>query len=181
MKSLKNKNSVHAVLLLALVVYFPGASVANAADSTNLTFVINPYTGGLAISVPITGSFPSIESPETTTVVSLTLETVTVTDTRRIGAVRSWTTNVVSTNLLSGSDTLTANTFGYASGAPLLVSGLGIFTEHTRTAINAAVMVESGASTSGNHIVSWFPTLSVPVDQYKAAGTYVGVITHSVF
>lgn len=155
--------------------------MAQAGTETTLQFVINPFTGGLSINVPTNGSFTSIESPDTDTVVTTTLDTVTVTDTRRTELNRVWTTNAVSTNFITGVDTLTADTIGYSAGPSTLLLGLAGITEFTRTALNVPIMVQAGATLTGKHIVSWRPTLSIPVPYNKNAGTYTARLTHSVY
>lgn len=160
--------------------FFPTSSPAQA-EVTNLTLVINSYSGGLAISVPETGTFTAMVSPETDTLISLTLETVTVTDTRRSApGLGAWTTNASATNLLSATDTLTASTFGYESGGNVRTGGLATITSHSRSSLNSAVMVENAANGTGNHVASWFPTLTIPIAGLKNPGTYTGTITHSV-
>ena len=161
---------------------YPNPSMA-ATGNTGLTFVINAYTtGGLAITVPSSGTFSSIIEPETTTSVSLTLATVAVTDTRRgtISVPLAWTTNAIATNLLSGTDTLTATTFGYNSGLNVLTGGSATVVEHTRTSLDSLVMVEAASAIIGNHVVTWTPLLTVPVPALQKSGTYLGTITHSV-
>jgi hypothetical protein len=176
----KTKNSLVAVVLTSLVAFFPGASIAQAAV-TQLSFVINPYKGGLAISSPGGANFPTIDTPETDTSVSLTLETVTVTDTRRsLSALGVWTTTAQASNLVSATDTLTASTFGYVSGANVKTGGLAFVTAQTRTSLDSPVMVQQATGITGNHVVTWYPTLSVPVIGNKTPGTYIGSITHSV-
>ncbi len=164
---------------------FPGSSIAGALDTgnTGLTFVINSDPSrGLAISVPGTGIFSTIVQPETTTIVSLQLETVTVTDTRRgsISAPGAWTTSAVATDLTSLTDTLTASSFSYASGVNVLTGGTASITEHTRSALNSSIMVEAASAVIGNHVVTWRPTLAISVSEFKKPGTYSGTITHSV-
>jgi hypothetical protein len=174
------KNPVVAVLLAALVSFFPGAFSAQAAV-TQLTFIINPYSGGLAISAPSSASFPAIDTPETGTSVALTLETVTVTDTRRsLSALGSWTTTAQASNLVSTTDTLTASSFGYSSGPNIKAGGLAFITSLTRTSLDSPVTVQQASAVTGNHVVTWFPTLTVPVAGLKNPGTYYGAITHSV-
>lgn len=180
MFSIKKRNSIITLLLTTLVAFFPTALPAQASV-TNLQLVINPYSGGLAISAPVSGFFSPIATPETLTVVSLTLETVTVTDTRRaLSGLGFWTTNAQATNLLSITDTLTADTFGYVSGPNIKIGGAAFVTAQTRTSLDTALMVENAVSVTGNHTVSWFPTLTVPIAALKNPGTYSGSITHSV-
>lgn len=183
MFSKKNKSLLIFLQLAALIMISPAPSMAAQNGSTGLSFVINDYgTGGLAITVPTNGAFSTIIEPETTTTVSLTLGTVTVTDTRRgtISAPLAWTTNAIATDLLSGADTLTASTFGYNSGGNVKTGGSAFVTEHTQTSLNLLAMVEAAATVIGNHVVTWTPLLTVPVPALQNSGTYIGTITHSV-
>ena len=169
------------IATLALVFPFATSAQADTTGNTGLTFVINPYVGGLAIAVPASGAFSAISTPETNTIVILNLETVTVTDSRRLlGGLGAWTTTAQATNLQSSTDTITANTFSYASGIHVQSGGTVSVTAISRSALDSPVMVESANTGTGNHIVSWRPTLTVPVNALKAPGTYFGVITHSV-
>jgi hypothetical protein len=157
-------------------------NTANAVPSnTGLTLVINPYTGGLAISVPGTAVFTPMISPEFPTNVTLTLGTITVTDTRRaIGALGSWVTSASSTDLISGTDSLTATTFGYSSGLFVKSGGTALMTENTRVSMDSATAVATTTSVTGNHIITWTPTMTIPVPASKTSGTYLGTLTHSV-
>jgi len=176
----KKRKTQLAIVVTALVAFFPGSYMAQGAATTNLTFIVNPYTGGLLISVPIAAGLGSLESPETVTAVTGQLESVTVTDTRRGGPLRAWTASAISTDLITGTDSLTATTIGYSAGLPTVVSGTAGVTELTQNDLSTTQPVQKGSSTLGNHIVSWKPKLSVGLKYQQAAGTYVGVLTHSV-
>jgi len=178
----KKRKTQLAIFVTALVAFFPGTYLAHGATTTSLQFVINPFTGGLSISVPGLGNLGSLESPDTVTVVTAQLDTVTVTDTRRtpLSPSRTWTVSAVSTDLLTGSDSLTAATIGYSAGTPTILSGLAGITEYTRTDLHTSIMVQTGATSTGNHVVSWRPTLSIAIPQFKNSGTYTGTLTHSV-
>ena len=183
MKFAHTKKLVILLEITALILVFPVATSAQAATSgnTGLTFVINPYVGGLAIAVPASGAFTAIDTPETDTAVTLRLETVTVIDTRRsLGGLGLWSTTAQSTNLLSATDTMTATTFSYASGIHEQSGGAVTVTAQSRSALNSPVLVQSAISGTGNHTVSWRPTLTLPVTALKTPGSYSGVITHSV-
>jgi len=175
----KIKRILLTLQIATLVFVFPATSIARA-EVTNLEFVINSYTsGGLAISVPTSESFTSMVTPDVLTNAVLLLETITVTDTRRGNGI-SWTTSADASDLLSSSDTLTASTFSYASGSHLISGGTATVQSQTRTSMNGSSMVERAISIVGNHVVTWRPTLTVPVPALKNPGTYVGTIIHSV-
>jgi len=179
---MKSRNSLIALVLASLISFFPAATSAQAGNVTSLQLVITPFTEALFVNVPLTGSFPNIESPETTETLTVQLAAVTVTDTRRsLLQNRTWTTNAVMTNLFSATETLTADTMGYSAGPATMVTGLVGVTEYTRNAMDTAAMVTKGISITGNHVASWRPTLSIPIPALKATGTYIGTLTHSVF
>jgi hypothetical protein len=177
----KTRKTQIAIVVTSLVAFLPGSYMAQGATTTTLTFVVNAYTGGLSISVPGSGSLGNLESPDTATVVTARLDTMTVTDTRRSSFVRSWTTTAVSTDLLTGSETLTASSIGYQAGTPTIINGYAAVTEHTATNLSTAIMVQTGSTSTGNHIVSWRPTLSITIPQFQNPGSYSGTMTHSVF
>lgn len=182
MFSKKTRNSVITVILASLVSFFPAASIAQAGNTTSLQLIINPFVEGLFINVPVTGSFPNIESPAETTTVTVQLAAVTVTDTRRkLGLNRIWTTSAQLTNLVSATDTLTADTIGYSAGEATMISGFVGVTELTRDQMHLVLPVTKGISTRGNHVASWRPTLNIPVPALKEPGAYIGVLTHSVY
>ena len=177
---LKTKKAEIAIVVIALIAFLPGSYMAQAGTTTTLQFVVNPYTGGLSINVPGAGNLGSLDSPDTVTVVTAQLDTVTVTDTRREVPVRTWTVNAVSTDLLTGSDSLTARTIGYAAGTPTILSGLAGVTEYTKSDLHTSVIVQTGATSTGNHVVSWRPILSIAIKDRQLAGMYSGTLTHSV-
>jgi hypothetical protein len=176
----KKRKPQLAIVVTALVAFFPGSYMAQGAATTNLTFIVNPFTGGLSINVPAAGDLGSLASPDTVTATTGQLDTVTVTDTRRGTLSRGWITNAISTDLVSGLDSITASNIGYAAGVPTIVSGSAGVTENTRTGLPTSVPVNSATTTSGNHVVSWRPIISITLKDQQLAGTYVGTMTHSV-
>lgn len=185
MKLTKSKNLLILLEITSLILIFPIATSASAdalqSGNTGLTFVINPYNSFLAISVPLNGTFPDIDTPETSTVVSVTLGAVTVTEARRpLGGVGAWVTSAVATDLHSATDTLTASTFSYASGIPVITGGTVSVTAQSRSSLATTGSVEAGSAGTGNSTVTWSPTLTIPVSALKTPGSYTGTITHSV-
>ena len=161
------------------VAFFPTTANASQTGDTNLTLVINAFTPSLAISVPGTGTFTPLTSPYTSTDVTLELGTITVTDNRRLTG-GSWTTEASATNLESSVNAITANTFGYSSGAFVKTGGAATMTENTRTQLDTTGAVVTTTAVTGNHVVTWTPLITVPVLASQAPGTYTGTITHSV-
>jgi hypothetical protein len=176
----KTRNSQIAIVITALVAFFPGSYMAQGATTTNLTFVVNPFLGGLSINVPAAGNLGSLASPDTVTATTGQLDTVTVTDTRRGTLVRGWTAFAISTDLLTGTDSLTASTIGYSAGTPTIVSGIAGVTENTKWSLLTTTAVNTANTTTGNHVVSWRPTITITLKDQQVAGTYVGTMTHSV-
>jgi len=176
----KTRNTQIAIVITALVAFFPGSYMAQGATTTNLTFVVNPFLGGLSINVPEAGNLGSLASPDTVTATTGQLDTVTVTDTRRGTLVRGWTAYAISTDLLTGTDSLTASTIGYSAGTPTIVSGIAGVTENTKTSLLTTTAVNTANTTTGNHVVSWRPTIKITLKNEQVAGTYVGTMTHSV-
>ena len=176
----KTRNTQIAIVITALVAFFPGSYMAQGATTTNLTFVVNPFLGGLSINVPEAGNLGSLASPDTVTATTGQLDTVTVTDTRRGTLVRGWTAFAISTDLLTGTDSLTASTIGYSAGTPTIVSGMAGVTENTKWSLLTTTAVNTAASTTGKHVVSWRPTITITLKNQQVAGTYVGTMTHSV-
>jgi hypothetical protein len=176
----KTRNSQIAIVITALVAFFPGSYMAQGATTTNLTFVVNPFLGGLSINVPAAGNLGSLASPDTVTATTGQLDTVTVTDTRRGTLVRGWTAFAISTDLLTGTDSLTASTIGYSAGTPTIVSGIAGVTENTKWSLLTTTAVNTANTTTGNHVVSWRPTITITLKNQQVAGTYVGTMTHSV-
>jgi len=168
-----------AAQLVLFVAFFPTTASAATTGDTNLTLVVNAFTPSLAISVPSTGTFTPLTSPDTSTDATLELGTITVTDNRRlIGG--GWTTEASASSLTSSGDSLTADTFGYSSGVFVKTGGAATMTENTRTSLDISGAVVTTTSVTGNHVVTWTPIITVPVPASQAPGTYTGTITHSV-
>jgi len=176
----KTRKAQIVIVATALISFFPGSYLAQGATTTTLEFVINPFTGALSINVPLAGSFGTLESPDTDTAVTGQLESVTVTDTRRVDGVRNWSASAIASDLITGSDSLTASSIGYSAGIPTIISGLAGVTEWTRYSLKITTIVQTGSSATGKHVVSWRPILSIGVPAEQDAGTYVGTLTHSV-
>jgi hypothetical protein len=46
--------------------------------------------------------------------------------------------------------------------------------------LQTQVAVNTTTTTTGSHIVSWRPTLTITLKDQQLAGTYFGTMTHSV-
>jgi len=177
---MKKRNILISLLILEFaVVSVPFIGSANADSGfTAVTFVINPYSGGLAITVPSAITFGAMTSPENTDSVTVTSTIVVVTDTRR-GTNITWSTTAGATTLLSGGESITATMLSYKPGI-MAKTGTVVTTEHNQASLVSAVAVASSAGIYGNNIVSWTPTLTLTVPANQPAGLYSGTITHSV-
>lgn len=165
---------------LALVAGF--ATPASAADTTttfsltagalNLTAPASAALGAGAIGAPVTASLGS----------------VTVNDSR--GAlVAAWTATTVSSDFTTGGGTA-AETVGkanvqYWSGLATSTTGTSLATPGQLLAANAVTIDTAKTAFSlvagvGNNSSTWAPTLIVTVPATAVAGSYSGVVTHSV-
>ena len=148
------------------------AGPAHAAD-TATTFAI---TGGaLSLSVPATANLGAVATG--TLVASGQLGPVTVADTR--GAlVNAWATTVTSSAFVTGTstpaETVTEPNVAYLSGAFTDHSGLGVFVPGTKS----PAPLYTGAA--GNSSTTWDPTITMTLQSSQVAGTYTGIVTHSV-
>jgi hypothetical protein len=147
------------------------------ADDTGAEFTL--LAGTLGISVPTSADLGSV--PVGSPSVSGSLGTVTVTDTR--GALTAvWSATASSTDFTTGgasaNETVAKSSILYTTGSPTGSSGTGAFTP-TGGSLTAAVLAGAWLGV-GNNSVSWNPTITVTLLPGKVAGTYTGVITHSV-
>ncbi|RVX40710.1 hypothetical protein EDD27_3128 [Nonomuraea polychroma] len=120
--------------------------------------------------------------------ISATLGTVTVTDARPSDP--SWSVTVSATDFTTGggsaAETVTAGEVAYWSGPVTGSSGGGSHTPgqdtaQARVALSVPVTAFSGRKTSlSTQITSWQPTLVITPPLSAVAGTYTGVIVHSV-
>ena len=166
-----------AIISLTTVLALAGLASPAQADvtgSTTATFVISG--GGLAITVP--GSPVALATVSTgAPTASGQLGSVTVADTR--GAlINSWTTTVTSTAFVTGTstpnETVTLPNVSYTSGAATAHTGLGVFVPGT------LAVPPSHTALAGNSSTTWNPTLTFTLLSSQVAGTYSGLITHSV-
>lgn len=148
------------------------AGPAHAAD-TPATFAIT--AGAISISVPASASFGSVTTG--TLIVTGPLGPVTVADNR--GAiVNTWATTVANSAFVTGTSTpaesVEATSVAYASGATTAHTGLGVFVPGTK----ALPPTYTGAA--GNSSTTWDPTVTFTLLSSQVAGTYTGIVTHSL-
>jgi hypothetical protein len=163
-----------AALAIGLVVGgFAGTAQADVGTTT-ATFAI--LGGNLAITVPASPvALASVSTGSLTA--SGQLGAVTVADTR--GALlNNWTTTVTTTAFVTGTstpnETVAAPMVAYSSGPATAHSGLGAFVPGTMTT------PPSHTALVGNSSTTWNPTVTFTLASSQVAGTYTGIITHSV-
>ena len=175
--------------LLAAGVVALGASalalataIPASADDTTVTFTLTG--GGIDISAPASVSLGSSSG----SAFSGQLGAITVTDGRN-AADASWEASVTSTDFTTGGAT-TVETLGaaddvaYWSGAATSTTGNGTFVpgqdavgDAAPIAFNVAFVHVDG---TGNNSATWNPTVVVTPRGDSVAGTYSGIVTHSV-
>jgi hypothetical protein len=148
------------------------AGPAHAADTT-ATFAIT--AGGLAITVPGSVAFAAVSTGATSA--SGLLGPVTVADTR--GALlNSWTATVTSSAFVTGTstpdETVTEPNVAYVSGAATAHTGLGAFVPGTKA------LAPRHTALAGNSSTTWNPTVTFTLLSSQVAGTYTGIVTHSL-
>lgn len=172
---------------------FAAPVAAQTSGTTETTFAL--AGGGLAISVPVGTNASPVQIASGSTgaaTLSGTYGTsVTVTDTR--GALTAaWTTTVSSTDFVTGTATagetatvtaartVAKANIAYTSGAATVgANQVGTMTPSTGLSLAAPAAAGVWAGT-GNNTVSWKPTLIFTLIPSQVAGTYRGIITHSV-
>ena len=142
---------------------------------------------GVAISAPASVNLGT--RPTGTTSLSASLGSVTVSDTRGLVVLGSWTATVASTDFQTGAgtsnETIAKANIAYASLAATSSSGIGVFTPGQATVELAQSLSVSRTAFTGtalllNNSVTWNPTIVVSIPSSAVAGTYAATITHSV-
>lgn len=152
---------------------FAGIAGPAHAEVTNATFAIT--AGGLSITVPASATFAAVSTGALSA--SGALGAVTVTDNR--GALlNAWTTTVTSSAFVTGTstpgETVTEPNVAYASGAATAHTGLGAFVPGTK------VTPPTHTGLAGNSLTTWNPTVTFTLQSSQVAGTYSGIVTHSL-
>ncbi len=133
-------------------------------------------SGVLSISVPTALGEININSGETQIV---ELGVVVVTDTRASGA--PWTVASLCSFVRNGSgDQITGQFFAY-SIKDLSSTGGAVLTEHTLNSMLVSAPVLDATVGVVSNGATWTPVITIAVPQDQPAGTYTGVITHSVY
>jgi hypothetical protein len=109
------------------------------------------------------------------------LGAVTVNDTRGTSTNASWTVSTLCSELSDGSGhVLGGQNFGYAVKDLVKTGGLSIEVLALNS-MSVLAPILRAISGEGTNSATWIPviTIEVPIDQ--VAGTYEGLITHSVY
>ena len=185
-----------ATLTYSITVNDPDAgtrSLSNTVSSANAGSTCSPGSTSAACSVtiPVNPGPLSIEAPGTAalgsaapgTTLSGSLGTVEVIDDRGFGA--PWTVTVSASDFTSGSgaglQTIPAPDASYIVSALTQTTGPATFTFVPSVTLNSTTQqVISAANVNGNTTATWSPTISIRIPSGAVAGTYTGVITHSV-
>ncbi|MGP3917665.1 hypothetical protein [Nonomuraea sp. 10N515B] len=159
------------------------ASATGVGDRVMATFVLRQTE--LEITVPDSAAAGSTGPGGT---ISATLGTVTVTDAR--AADPTWAATVSATDFTTGAgspaETVTRGAVAYWSGPVTGSSGGGSSTPgqdttEARVTLSVPVTAFSGRKSSlSTQTTSWQPTLVITPPASAVAGTYTGVIVHSV-
>ncbi|MDN3351578.1 ice-binding family protein [Actinomadura sp. DC4] len=134
--------------------------------------------GSLSISVP---EARSLGSGSADTTITNDLGVVTVDDQRGAGP-SDWVATVAATDFTEpGAPHIPAAAMTYTPGAPVSGTGDGVFTPGTAGSLSPTPRTAySHTDGTGSNRLSWNPLLSIAVPFTAPAGTYTGVLTHSV-
>ncbi|MEV1168804.1 hypothetical protein [Nonomuraea sp. NPDC049784] len=148
--------------------------------------VLVRHANTLTIAVP-SGSV-NLGSAHPNRTISASLGTVTVVDSR--SGIPPWTATVTATNFTTGSGastyTITKGQAAYWSGPITAQSGTGTRVPGEPTANDTVSLATQQTAFSGRKTsaitqsTSWAPTVVITVPASAVAGTYTGVISHSV-
>ncbi|NUW42547.1 hypothetical protein HT134_20740 [Nonomuraea rhodomycinica] len=158
---------------------------ASANCNTTVTFTVSAGAG-LQITVP-NGPL-SIGSGGPGTTVSGQLGSVTVSDARAT-VTATWVAQVSATDFTTGggtaAETIASSHISYWSGPATATTGTGTFVPGQANAASSVVLDQtriafSKTAGSGSNSATWNPTVVVDVPAQAVAGTYTGVVRHSV-
>jgi Ice-binding-like len=130
--------------------------------------------GALSISVPAALNAMNINPGDT---LNLEMSQVVVTDTRGLGA--PWAVDVQISSLKNGAgDQLGGQFFSYSMKELTSLDGATLASHALTSMLFPAVILNA---TSGSTGASWIPLIAITVPQDQQAGTYTGLIKHSVY
>lgn len=155
------------------------ASAAPNPGETVTTFTIEG--GTLDVSVPVSANLGTVAASLGS--LEHQLGTVTVVD-DRAAADASWIAAATTTGFTTGagtpSETVGAYQVDYASGPATATTGTGTYTPGGSHNMDLPVPAFTHTGGTGRNTAAWDPSISVELEMDEVAGTYTGVITHSV-
>ncbi|MEV0597224.1 hypothetical protein [Nonomuraea cavernae] len=172
---------IASTVLVAALGAHPAHASAPRAGSIEL---VTPPGQSLSITVP---DLVLLGARVAGTVFNGVMGTVTVIDARPGN--RNWTATVTSTNFTTGSgtgpQTISRGNVSYWSGPTTSQTGGGTRLPGQLTAADAVSLSVSrtafrASKPQGTSTTSWRPTLVITIPSSAVAGSYTGVITHSV-
>jgi hypothetical protein len=138
------------------------------------------YWGGLSISAP-TGSVDlgSVAASSNTQVVSNSIGTIRVTDTR--AGTAGWVATVGATDF-TGPQNISVSTPGSVTYAPgqATVTGTANVTPTNENHLYPTSPVQTATGVSGSNTAAWSPVIAVTIPASALIGQYSTTITHSV-
>ena len=156
-----------------------GIALPASAATTPVTVVV---TGGvLAITAPVAGVGLGTRSNSVGGgTLSGPLGPVQVTDARSAAAGSGWTASVISTALTpAAGPTIGAALIGYTVGTITKV-GTATYTANDPPDLTGVSAAITATGITGDNSATWVPTINVAIPGGTVAGTYTGMITHSV-
>ncbi|NUW33653.1 hypothetical protein HTZ77_19760 [Nonomuraea sp. SMC257] len=176
-----------AAITTAMTAMPAHADTCAASTNCNTTVLFTVSAGtGLQITVPNGPVSIGTGSPGGT--ISGQIGTVTVSD-QRATVTATWVAQVSATDFTTGggtpAETVANSRVSYWSGPATATTGTGTFVPGQANAASAVVLDQtriafSKTSGSGSNSASWSPTVVIDVPAQAVAGTYTGVVRHSV-
>ncbi|MBK8468316.1 MAG: hypothetical protein WAR57_06775 [Candidatus Phosphoribacter sp.] len=158
-----------------------GVTLPALADSGTTTASVTVTSGALSITVPAAaGSLGTTANSVDGSVINGQLGQVQVLDARSAAAGSGWVTSVISTAFTPASGpTIAASLVGYTAGA-ITKTGTATYTANNPADLTGVVPAVTATGITGDNSATWNPTINVTVPGGTVAGTYSGMITHSV-
>ncbi|HLL64670.1 MAG TPA: hypothetical protein VK453_02870 [Micromonosporaceae bacterium] len=156
-----------------------GSAAPATADPTTANVTI---TGGvLGFTVPAAaGSLGTRPNTVAGGVISGQLGEIQVTDARSAAAGSAWVVSVISTAFTpSAGPTIPASAVGYVAGT-IVKTGTATYVANNPAALTGVSAAVTASGITGDNSATWNPTINIAVPGGMAAGTYTGVITHSL-
>ncbi len=162
---------------LSVGVMLPVSAAVTAATTVGVTLI----GGALAITAPVAPvGLGTRANAVGGSVLNGALGVVQVTDARSAAAGSGWVASVIATALTPPSGpTIGAAQLGYTAGTITKV-GTATYTANDPPDLTGVTPAVTATGITGDNSATWNPTINVTIPGGMAAGTYTGVITHSV-